>query len=373
MKVVLCRTSDTDKDLFVKTVDILKAVNGFPILALDSIEINIGDKNSVLAFDDFFRRCQSIRDVFANQIGNEDIVILLTGIKNFENWFSAYQLPLSNRNVFIQISEWNQYDISEEKTQYVIAHQIVENCIQILMDLNYENEENSIYIHLNSKGCLNDFCLDKRGINYKLRIADICKECLNKIRSIDEASEFARYAWYIMNIVRNEIVNFKPDFKIKYESNFEVKIESGKYHLKIDSRSTSINIFSENNYLYAVKLKPLEFALYRCIFEFSVNVNRRGLKLSYLEDEQSLEYRFFSKLYSGESVRKSKYDPIKNFGVTPYKTFNEYKSKINKKIENDFVKYFAINSSDFLDSIMIKKLPHGFQKICYAGDISLIN
>lgn len=372
MKVILCRTSGTDENLFVKTIDFLKAINGFPIFVLDN-KINMGDENAVLAFDDFFRRCQSVRDVFANDIAKEDIVILLTGIKNIENWFSAYQIPLHNRNVFIQTSEWNQYEISEEKFHFIIAHQIVENCIQILMDLNYENEENSIYIHLKSKGCLNDFCLDKRGINHKLRIADICKECLDKIRGNNEASEFAKYAWYIMNTVRNEIVNFKSDFNIKYETNLNLETESRIFQMKIDSKISSIKIFSENNYLFEVKLKTREFALYRCILEFSITGDCRGLRLSNLDNDQSSQYRFFSKLYPEESARNSNLNPIKNFGKYPYKTFYQYKSKINKKFEDEFVKYFGNNSSDFLDSIKIEKLPHGFQKICYTGDSNLID
>ncbi|MBK8622849.1 MAG: hypothetical protein IPN79_14125 [Saprospiraceae bacterium] len=144
--------------------------------------VNEGKKNNFipeagfpLSWRELFSLCDDYRQ--KTNLPSEDFVVLLTGRRNGLNWFSN----VTNKNIFVHTDDWDI--ITKSNPKYPIAYQVIENIIQSLMGLEYSEGDNE-YIHMEPIGCMNDFCQNKIQILIKLRTADICPRCLDKIKQI---------------------------------------------------------------------------------------------------------------------------------------------------------------------------------------------
>ena len=133
--------------------------------------VDIGAIES-LSFEELFELCNTVR--LFRTIPDEDYVVLVTSIKNSEDWFSAFE----SRNIFIHGLEWEYY--TKKDAKYGIAYQVVENIFQTLLELNIDDPKKEPNIHEPSIGCINDHCREKFDIMIKLRTADICDSCLKR-------------------------------------------------------------------------------------------------------------------------------------------------------------------------------------------------
>lgn len=105
-------------------------------------------------------------------ISSSDIVILLMEESNENNYFSACD-PDGSNNIFIHTDEWDKY-IQCDRV-YPVAHQVIENIIEILMTRGTLSIED--IAHDSPIGCINDMCWNKEDIRFKLRTGDICSKC----------------------------------------------------------------------------------------------------------------------------------------------------------------------------------------------------
>ena len=119
--------------------------------------------------DDILNECEAFRKY--NDIGDDEIVILLTEKANILNWFSYGD---ENKNVFIHTSEWDFY--LDCNRSFPIAHQVASNILQVILFKNMSDLKNHLHID-ESRGCINDFCMDKKDIRLKMKTADICTDC----------------------------------------------------------------------------------------------------------------------------------------------------------------------------------------------------
>jgi|GEM_PF-1702081 len=361
MKIILTRSADVDESIFKKVVEFLKGVSGFTIVGISENAIQMipeesGNERRRPKFDDFFRKCEGLREFSSVKIEKNDIVILLTGIPNIMNWFSAFQLPTSKRNIFICTKDWDFY-LPEPKVHFAIAYQVVENCMQVLMDLDYEKEENFRYIHAKSKGCLNDFCGDKRDVILKIRTADICETCFDKIKEIKEANEFFPFAHKVMLLVRE-----------KFVARIEEAIQQpnpADFILEINSNQRQVNAVYGDECIFNFELPPLEFAMYRCILEFRNTPG--GVARYHLTEETNQVFLFFRKAYDNPDNVKA----ISDLG-NKHNMFSQYRCRINKKIKEKFDDAVKLNpglSPALHEMLKIAKSASGIYRIKFGGII----
>jgi len=91
-----------------------------------------------------------------NKIPPENYAVLISPNKHDESWFSGF----NGHNIFVDSNDWQYF--SDKDSKYGIAFQIVENIIQSLMKLNIDDIFSEPNIHMESIGCINDFCGNKK-------------------------------------------------------------------------------------------------------------------------------------------------------------------------------------------------------------------
>lgn len=254
-----------------------------------------------LSWRELFSLCEHYRD--ENQIDENDFVVLLTDRKNDLNWFSSFD----NRNAFIHTGDWEHF--TDANPRYPIAYEVVENVMQSLMNIDLTDLQNN-FIHKNSKGCMNDLCQNKTQIILKLQTANICKDCILKIRLENISEEILIQVRKIFNGIRNEFIFQTEDKPIE------------PIPLIVD-RNGKI-LFPEQN--IEMRLNPL----FKTVYIFYLQ-HTEGIRLTDLNDFKgdllSL-YQRFSVADNNETIEARINDLVDPFGGS----FSQKKSKLNRII-----------------------------------------
>ena len=124
----------------------------------------------------FFDACEYYRS--ARKLPPEDLVILLTDTANEANWFGGADKTM--KNAFIHTADWHHY-FDGLNERFPIAYEIIAWTIRMLIIK--DNSEMSTYWHNEPRGCMSDFCQNKRQIVLKMRTADICMDCMKLLQS----------------------------------------------------------------------------------------------------------------------------------------------------------------------------------------------
>lgn len=254
-----------------------------------------------LSWRELFSLCSFYRELFS--IDPDDFVVLLTDRSNALNWFSAFQ----ERNIFVHTAGWTK--ITQKNAKYPISYQVIENIMQSLMKIDISETPND-YVHDTTRGCMNDFCKNKEEILSKLRTADICDDCQQKIGNEGIDHEILSQTMTIFNGIRNELI-----FKLEPKKVDPIPII-------VDENS---NILLPSKGL-EIKLTPLFKTLYLFFLK-----NEQGVKLVDLSDHYEELFKIYIKLRPGvakESAIKSIKDLTHPFGAS----FNSMKSKTNRII-----------------------------------------
>ncbi len=136
-----------------------------------------------MTWPQLFAVCEKHRK--SRNIPANESIFLLTDIGNEHNWFGCTN---SARNdFFVQTSHWSHLFGHAVDERFPIAYEIVSWILRALIF--HTTDEMLKAVHARSTGCFMDFCLDKREIVMKLRTADICPKCMEKIeeREVNKA------------------------------------------------------------------------------------------------------------------------------------------------------------------------------------------
>ncbi len=355
MKVHLIKDSEVGKDVFSEVVDLLQSIDG-PIeffydtkntidfteddvvesLALQqkSFEKSIPPEERIYAnirpsrsiefefrpFRNFtfplfrkttkwstiFNKCKDYRT--RNSIPNNEFVILLTEVSNTNNWFASLdeKMPF---NGFIHTADWNHFIKCQDS--FPIAYEVIALVLQKHMFNDYNEARTSV--HVESVGCVNDLCLEKKNIIIKLRTADICQGCMDKLKGKLSIAEI-QHALNIMESLR---------VKMLFSQNINQNITLSK--LLIDDNN---RVFLPDFGNIEIKLRPLEKAIYILYLK-----HPEGIGLSFLCDHKEELYNIYANLSSIGDLQemKARIDDIVNV------TKNSAVEKISK-IKTAFVK-----------------------------------
>jgi hypothetical protein len=230
--------------------------------------------------------------------------------------------------------EWEYY--TKKDAKYGIAHQVLENIFQSLINLNIKDVKNEPNIHIPSIGCINDMCMDKTDVMVKLRAADICDSCLDRaeeenvnpsvLEHIKDSIEGLREAFVTSGRIKSKI---KP---------LEVIIDP-KRNVKIGDKD--------------IHIIPLQ----RVLFIFFLK-NLQGIKTKYVADHEDELYEVYKEIrISGQK------DSIKRM-FYPYKgsnpSFDSIKSKLNKNLIQNLgprlADHYIIDKVVIKDDINIYKI-----------------
>ncbi|SDA97307.1 hypothetical protein SAMN03080617_04354 [Algoriphagus alkaliphilus] len=242
-----------------------------------SISLSLLEKTEVyhkVSWDTIFDQCQEYRT--SQRISENDFIVLLTEHSNEYGWFTAGD-PKGQRNLFVHTAFWEYYTGSDHR--YPVAYHVVSAVLKRLTFTNYSDL--NAYMHKEARGCMNDFCADKKKVSLKLRTADICPACMDLMdrRNVDRA--VIRQVLSIIEGIRDQML-----FKSRW------KLDPKPLKLQVKGESKRI-IFPELGNL-EVKFNPLE----KTLFLFYLN-HPEGIKLVELNDFKPELKRIYAGLYNG--------------------------------------------------------------------------
>jgi hypothetical protein len=218
-----------------------------------------------------FDKCNVYRK--KNDIPDNEFVILLTEVSNSKNWFASLdeKMPF---NGFIHTADWNHFIKCLDS--FPIAYEVVALILQKHMFNDYNELRTSV--HIEPIGCINDMCFEKKDIKLKMRTADICSECMVKLKGKLTFAEI-NHALNIMESLR---------VKMLFSQNFKQSVPLSK--LVIDNRK---RIFLPDFGNIEIKLRPLEKTLF-----FLYLSHPDGIGLSFLCDYKNELYEIYTSLSS---------------------------------------------------------------------------
>ena len=250
-------------------------------------------------WETLFNKCNNYR--LFEQINDDEFVILLTEISNDKNWFASLdeKMPF---NGFIHTADWNHFIKCQDA--FPIAYEVIALVLQKHIFNDYKELNSSV--HIDPIGCVSDMCLEKKDIKLKLRTADICPDCMNKLK------EKLTYAEI------NQALNIMESLRVKmlFSQNFKQNVPLSK--LVIDERK---RIFLPDFGTIEIKLRPLEKTLYL----FYLN-HPEGVGLSFLRGKREELYEIYTSLSSIGNLQemKNRIDDMANI------TSNSAAEKISK-------------------------------------------
>jgi len=222
-------------------------------------------------WETLFAKCNNYRLRWG--INNDEFVILLTEISNDKNWFASLDEKMPT-NGFIHTSDWNHFIKCNDA--FPIAYEVIALLLQKHMFNDYDELRTSV--HIDPIGCVNDMCLEKKDIKLKLRTADICADCMNKLKAKLSFAEIHQ-ALNIMESLR---------VKMLFSQNFKQNVPLSK--LVIDERK---RIFLPDFGNIEIKLRPLEKTLY-----FFYLDHPEGVGLSFLRGKREEMYKIYEEIIS---------------------------------------------------------------------------
>ena len=226
MKIRLVRSKDVRLDIFKQVYNQLICTDG--PLQFRRCKNNIMFRESkILSWELIFTEMDSFREV--NSISSEDFLVLLTSKPNEHNWFSSTNLGNGNRNIFVQTSDWEHY--IECSPIDVITFQIVENILQALM---FPSFESALELsHDPPIGCINDMCSWKPDITFKLRTADICSTCLERLNQQGVSDELLQQAIETFEHLRRSMLfNRRLQPEVDYDHSLPFTVATTKRKMR---------------------------------------------------------------------------------------------------------------------------------------------
>ena len=152
----------------------------------------------LISWENILGACRTFRK--AEKKKKEEPIVMLTDYGNYKNWFSGFDK--GERNYFIHAEEWDSFVDGDPR--YPIAYQVV--TLLLKQEMFADSDELLKGMHQESIGCVMDFCKNKHEIGLKMRTADICADCQQKIRDRNVPHAQLRYAFDMMEAIRRQLL-----------------------------------------------------------------------------------------------------------------------------------------------------------------------
>ena len=313
MNVHIIRGADVSEEIYQEVFEHIKESNGPLVFISNENLIDLNDipaKKNTLDKNDFLRK-EEIRDedicyfestnIFEfpylreefspemilnkcnefrkkNDIGNNEFVILLTEKANTLNWFSFGD---KDKNIFIHTSEWDFY--LDCNRSFPIAYQVVSNILQVLLFNDIDDLNNHIHID-ESRGCVNDFCENKKDIRLKMKTADVCFDCQSIIIERAFPTPIFEQITNVFEELRKKLISVER---------FTARLGPGKVLFRGLLREM-ILVDAGN---YKVRLTPLEKTVYHLFIE-----HPDGIKANEIETYKDALTKLYRTFFNGTNV-----------------------------------------------------------------------
>lgn len=314
MNIHVIRGDDVEVEIYEKVLELLNAINGYFIFSNFKNAIQLPQVN-ILQWAELFQLCKNHRA--AENISENEFVFILTNKPNERNFFGFVD-PETKNNGFVHAGDWEK--VIQCPAEIPIAYHIIALLIQriLVKDLN----ELKGILHDNPIGCINDFCVNKKEVILKMRTADICMNCMEKLTknlnppAIGHVFELLESLRIKMLFSQNMLQHLRP-------SNFEI--------------TPDYRIIIPNFGNLEIKLPPIERTLYLFFCRYP-----EGIFVSELYSFKNELYEIYLEISSQSSLieMRNSIDDLCNITTN---SLNEKLSKIKASFERALGKTLASN------------------------------
>jgi hypothetical protein len=251
MKIVLVKSTEVSDSLFKKVTELTASYfNKFDIVTFHSTEEL--DEESY-DWQTYFDVCIDYRE--KHHLSNSDFVFFLTSRRNNQDYISWTDQSL--RNYFIQVSDWDTFLFSKKiDIEHPICYEIIACILRSQMfDTNLEIKENA---HVFPKGCIMDYCDDKTQMGLKLRTADICFDCGERIKHKQVSPLIIGQALNGLEQIRSRVL-YKNTQELTYElSRVSIRLAYNQKVKFVDFKNEPIKIGVIETAIYCLYLNHPE-------------------------------------------------------------------------------------------------------------------
>jgi hypothetical protein len=217
------------------------------------------NKYHFLSFSQLYDICENYRK--KHNIDKNDHVFLLSGANNYQNWFS--NMDHERNNYFVQVTEWELFFGTEIEVSFLLCYHVLAWLLK--RKLFSSEDEVMAAVHTKAKGCMMDFCQDKRDITLKIRTADVCPECLNIIKSEDVPFNFLNQVFSLWEEIRKNIA---------FRERAEFLNKMGRMIINPSKKTLFFPDYGD----ILVKLQPKEMAFYQLFISEPNGINLNSLR-----------------------------------------------------------------------------------------------
>ena len=189
---------------------------------------------------DLFSSVQEYREQYA--IPEKQFALLLTPTANIKNWFALLD-ENEPYNGFVHTDEWEHFIQCDPS--FPIAFEVVALALQRYIFENYSQIMQRT--HEQAIGCVSDLCMEKSDIILKMRTADVCASCMQRLEQSLSLPEI-HHALAVMESLR---------VKMLFAQNFRQKCPPSKMVIRRNGR-----IYLPDYGNIEIKIPTLEKALY---------------------------------------------------------------------------------------------------------------
>jgi len=164
-------------------------------------------------------------------------------------------------------------------------------------------------VHTKARGCMMDFCQEKRDITLKIRTADLCPDCLNIIKSKDVPFNFLNQVFSLWEEIRKNII---------FRERAEFLNFTGRIIINPILKTLSFPDYGG----IVVRLPPQEMAFYQLFIGEPNGINMDSL----IDHANTLKHYYFI-ITGNDDIAATA-----NIYAIHYNVASQLLSKINKKL-----------------------------------------
>lgn len=197
----------------------------------------------------FFERCNEFR--MQEDIGDEEMVMLLTDIRNPYNYFNGIDFE-TGLNMMVHTADWDRFFPGSDESYPVAYH--VAATVLIRKWFNLESEAKAM-LNLLPKGCMMDFCNFKKDVKLKILTADISEEALTSMSESKLDPNLISQTLRIFQGVRTEIL-FKKYNELIQPQPIILSIRGDKrnmYFPDLSDKKIKLSTLSRTVYIFLLR------------------------------------------------------------------------------------------------------------------------
>ena len=317
MKASLFRGEDVSLETFESVLQLLQAISGMNTFVGQGEAIPLPTKR-ILAWSDLFSLCQKAR--IQNCVEADSFVFVLTEKPNANNFF-GYLDPSNPKNGFIHTGDWERF--IHCPTELPVAYHILALMVQHYI-VNSEHELVHI-LHREPVGCVNDYCQNKREVILKMRTADICPNCMERLTKKLSPPEI------------NHVFELLESLRIKmlFAQNLRQHIEPSPL---VVTSETNLIIPAYGN--LEIRMTPLEKTLYILFMQ-----HPEGILLSDLIDHKQELYSIYQNLSAQGSLdeMRQSIDELCNYtSNSTSEKLSKIKGRFERALGKELAKHYYI-------------------------------